>query len=124
MDDHRGFIRKRLVSFVYAGRGVVTFFRTEVHAWFHLLATVVVIAAGLYFSVSATDWALLSLAIGLVWTAEAMNTAIEFTVDLVSPEQHELAGNAKDVAAGAVLLASFASVCIAVCVFLKHFTAA
>lgn len=118
-----GFLRKRLKSFVFAGRGLLIFFRTEVHAWVHLLATVTVVAVGLYFSVDATEWALLSLAIGLVWTAETVNTAIELTVDLVSPEYHELAGKAKDVAAASVLFAAFAAVAVAVCVFYPHLQA-
>lgn len=92
-----------------AGRGVVTLLKTQVHPWFHLLATIVVVFAGILFSVTALQWCVLILSIGLVWSAEAMNTAVEFVVDLVSPEHHELAGKAKDVAAAAVLLASIAA---------------
>ena len=117
--DKRGLMARRLASFVYAGRGVLILFRTQFHAWVHLLATIVVVVAGMSFGVSRTQWALLFLSMGLVWTAEAINTAIEFLVDLVSPEQQELAGKAKDVAAGAVLLASIAAAGVAIAVFLS-----
>ena len=63
------------------------------------------------------EWGLLVLAIGLVWTAEALNSAVEFAVDLASPDYHELAGKAKDVAAGAVLLAALTAIAVAACVF-------
>ena len=56
-------------------------------------------------------------AIGLVWTAEGVNTAIEAVVDLVSPDSHPLAGRAKDVAAGAVLCAAIAALVIGVLIF-------
>jgi diacylglycerol kinase (ATP) len=55
--------------------------------------------------------------IGLVWTAEGVNTAIEAVVDLASPDMHPLAGKAKDVAAGAVLLAALAAVVVGLLVF-------
>jgi diacylglycerol kinase (ATP) len=117
--DKREFIARRLASFKYAGRGVLVLLRTQFHARVHLLATVLVIIAGVNCRLNRMQWALISLSIGLVWTAEAINTAIEFLVDLVSPEHQELAGKAKDVAAGAVLLASMAAVGVAVAVFLN-----
>ena len=121
MDTKNGFLHRRLASFGYAFRGVRVLFRTQVHAWVHLVATVVVVTAGVICSVTTIEWALLALTIGLVWTAEALNTAIEFVVDLASPEYHELAGRAKDVAAAAVLLAAVTSACIAVAVFGPRF---
>ena len=63
------------------------------------------------------EWIAVILAIGLCMTAEAFNTAIESVVDLASPEQHPLAGRAKDVAAGAVLLAAMTAVVVGVIVF-------
>ena len=120
MDTKKGFIHRRLASFGYAIHGLRILFQTQFHAWVHLAATGVVIVAGLICSVTNTEWALLALATGLVWTAEAINTAIEFVVDLASPEHHELAGRAKDVAAAAVLLAAVTSVCIAAAVFVPR----
>jgi diacylglycerol kinase (ATP) len=98
-------------------RGIGTLLRTQTNARIHLAATVVVIGAGFGLEISRMEWALVVAAIGLVWTAEGLNTAIEAAVDLVSPEQHPLAGRAKDVAAGAVLLAALAAAVIGVLVF-------
>ena len=84
------------------------------------MATVVVVGCGFLFEVSRVDWLALVLAIALVWVAEAINTAIEFLTDLASPEYHPLAGKAKDVAAGAVLLAAIAAIAIAVIVFAPY----
>jgi len=91
--------------------------RTQVNARIHLLATVVVVAAGFWWKLSASEWVAIVAAIGLVWTAEAMNTAIEAVVDLVSPEYHVIAGRAKDIAAGAVLCAAITAVVIGALIF-------
>jgi len=75
------------------------------------------VAAGLIKGLDRLEWALIALAIAAVWTAEAINTAIEAVVDLASPQWHELARRAKDVAAAAVLLAALGAVGVAVAVF-------
>lgn len=120
MSDDHGFMGRRLQSFYFAGRGIVTLFETQFHAWIHLLGTFVVVTAGLYFEVSRLEWALLALATGSVWVAEGLNSAIEFAVDLASPEYHELAKKAKDVAAAAVLMAAFTAIAVAALVFLPR----
>jgi diacylglycerol kinase (ATP) len=84
------------------------------------VATVLTIAVGAYFSIAALEWCALLLALGLVWAAEGMNTALERLTDLASPGFHPLAGQAKDLAAGAVLLASVASFLTGLIVFLSH----
>lgn len=109
-----------MASFGYAFRGIGFLFRTQIHAWFHLVATVVVIAAAAFFSVRPTEWCVLILSTGLVWIAETLNTAIEFVVDLASPEYHELAGKAKDVAAGAVLLSAITAAGVGLIVFIPY----
>jgi len=75
---------------------------------------------GFYFSLSVTSWALLILAAGAVWVAEAFNTAIEYLVDLVHPEWHEKAGRVKDLAAGAVLLISVSAALVGILIFGSH----
>lgn len=115
--SQRGHLRRRADSFGHAFRGVAAALRSEVHLRFHALATVVVIGMGFYFTISRTEWALVALAVGTVWTAELANTAIEALTDLVSPEHHPLAGKAKDVAAGAVLLAALAALVVGVLLF-------
>jgi diacylglycerol kinase (ATP) len=91
--------------------------RTQTNARLHLLATIVVIGAGLGLQISRMEWLAIVAVIGLVWVAEGLNTAIEAAVDLVSPERHPLAGRAKDVAAGAVLLAAVTAVVVGALVF-------
>lgn len=70
--------------------------------------------------ISPAEWALIALAVVCVWVAEAVNTALEFLVDLASPEPHPLAAKSKDVAAAAVLIAAIGSVIIGVLVFGPH----
>jgi diacylglycerol kinase len=101
-----GLWRRRVASFGHAFRGVGSALRSEIHLRFHALATVVVIGLGFYYGISRLEWALVALAVAGVWTAELLNTAIEALTDLASPDFHPLAGKAKDVAAGAVLLAA------------------
>ena len=82
---------------------------SQVHARIHAAATLGVVVLCFLLRPSSSDLAALALSVGLVWSAEAMNTAVEFVVDLASPEYHELAKKAKDVAAAGVLLAAIAS---------------
>ena len=96
----------RLRSFRFALRGIRVLLETQHNAWLHAIATVVVVAAGALARLSISEWCWIVLAIVSVWTAEAMNTAFEFLTDVASPGFHPLAGKAKDVAAGAVLLAA------------------
>lgn len=76
--------------------------------------------AGFLFQVSAADWCWIILAISIVWTAEALNTAFEFLADAASPEFHPLVRDAKDVAAGAVLVTAVAAVVIGAIIFWPH----
>jgi diacylglycerol kinase (ATP) len=113
-------LKKRLQSFVYALRGWQSVIQSEPNARIHLLFSIAVIAMGLGFGVSPSEWRWLVLCIALVLAAEAINTAIESIVDLVSPQQHPLAGKAKDTAAGAVLLLALGAVFIGLSIFLPY----
>ena len=86
--------------------GILWAAKTQRHMLFHLFAAILVLVGALVLRLTLHEFALLALAITLVLFAELVNTAIEATVDLVSPDFHPLAQRAKDVAAGAVLLAS------------------
>jgi diacylglycerol kinase (ATP) len=96
--------KRRLQSFRHGGAGVGFMLRTQQNAWIHLLMTLIVCLAGFWFRISAADWRWLTIAITLVWAAEAMNTAFEYLCDVVSPEFHVSVAKAKDIAAGAVLI--------------------
>ena len=94
--------------------------RSQRNAWIHGLATVIVCITGFLFELTTPEWCWTVLAIVAVWTAEALNTALEFLTDVASPTFHPLAGKAKDVAAGAVLLSAIASVAIGLLVLGPH----
>lgn len=115
-----GMWRRRVASFGHAFRGVWSALRSEVHLRFHAVATAVVLGLGLYYHLERLEWALVALSIASVWTAELLNTAIEALTDLASPDFHPLAGKAKDVAAGAVLLAAAGAVVVGALVFGPH----
>jgi diacylglycerol kinase (ATP) len=107
----------RARSFGFAFRGVVTLLATQHNAWIHAAATVAVVALGVALGVSRLEWALLIFAIALVWTAEGLNTALEWLCNVAAPEYNPLVKNAKDVAAAAVLLAAIGSALIGLLVF-------
>jgi diacylglycerol kinase (ATP) len=86
-------------------------------AWIHAAATLIVLAVAFVLGISGGDWCWIILAISIVWTAEALNTAFEFLADAASPEFHPLVREAKDVAAGAVLITAIAAVIIGLLVF-------
>ena len=114
------YLRERLLSARHAARGIAMLVRDEPNARIHVFATVLVVLTGFWLHISTVEWGLITLAITVVWVAEAINTALEHLVDLVSPERHTLAGKAKDVAAGAVLLAACGSVAIGLLVFVPR----
>lgn len=116
----RPYLSARRRSFGHAFRGLKVLLQTQHNARIHALATVLVLAAGALLRLSPAEWALIVLAIVCVWATEALNTAIEFLVDLASPELHPLAAKAKDVAAGAVLVAAIGSLIVGVLVFGPH----
>ncbi len=113
----RGFWAGRLFSFRAALNGAIHTVRTQPNAWIELAALIVVAAAGLYFQVSALEWGVLGLTVCVVMALEAVNTAVEAVVDLVSPAYHPLAGVAKDAAAGGLVFATIGSLCVAAAIF-------
>jgi diacylglycerol kinase (ATP) len=120
MQQQKFSVRSRAKSFYYAGLGILRFFRSEHNAWIHLVATVVVVIAGIFFRVSWLEAAILALAIGQVWVAEILNTCLEKTMDLISRERNPKIGLIKDLAAGAVLMASFIALITGLCIFVPH----
>jgi len=109
--------RNRWHSFTAALHGVIYTVRTQRNTWIELAAALVVIAAGLWLRVRPLEWAVLALTIATILALEAVNSAIEALVDLVSPDYHELARIAKDCAAGALLLAVLGALGVAAAIF-------
>ena len=93
-------------SFQCAFTGLWYLLHTQRNARIHLVIAILIVPAGIFCQLVVIEWAILMLSIGIVITAEALNTAIETLVDLASPELHPLAAKAKDVAAAAVLLSA------------------
>ena len=91
--------------------------RCQHNAWIHAGVTLIVLVAAFRFRVSAADWCWIILAISIVWTAEALNTAFELLADAASPEFHPLVRDAKNVAAGAVLITALAAAVIGGLIF-------
>lgn len=110
-------MRKFLRSFTYAIAGILHCIKMERNFKVHLFAMVLVLIAGVLTKITVTEWLIIIVYIVGVLALELVNTAIERAVDLVTEETHLLAKQAKDVAAGAVLVFSVGSVITACLIF-------
>lgn len=110
-------VLKMLRSFRYAFAGL-KFLMAENNARFHVFVAVIVLSAGFYLKLSATEWTIIITQIGLVLVVETLNTSIEKLCDFVSPEYHQLIGKVKDLAAAAVLIMSIVAVIVGIVIFL------
>lgn len=95
----------------------------ERHIRVHAVMALLVIAAGLFFNISQTEWLICLVLFVVIIGLEIINTAIEQLVNLVHPERHPLAGKVKDLSAGAVLFASVIAIVCAVLIFGKYILA-
>jgi diacylglycerol kinase (ATP) len=119
--QHQKFsLRDRARSFTYAGKGILRFLRSEHNAWIHLAATMAVMIAAIFFRISCTHMAILALTIGLVWVTEMLNTCLERAMDLISRERHPQIEFIKDLAAGAVLVASLTALITGLFIFIPY----
>ncbi len=107
-------------SFVFAWRGIRSVCATELNFRIHLCITGIIVALGFAFGVSLAQWAALILATGLVLTAEALNTAVEYLADALHPEENQKIALAKDAAAAGVLIAAIAAALVGAIVFLPE----
>ncbi len=103
-----------------AWRGIKIMLGSQYNVWIHFVMLGAVFFAGLYFEITLFEWILILFVSGLVFVTEAINTAIEIDIDLTSPEYHPYARDTKDVAAGAVLIASMVAFIIGVIIFLPR----
>ena len=113
MQKKEPFIINRLKSVVYAFKGMLILIKTESSIKIQVFIAIVVTIAGFYFEISKTEWMAQLAMIGLVISTEAINTAIEYMADFIHPEYHKKIGLIKDIAAGAVFIASVIAVIIA-----------
>ena len=116
-------IRKALRSFRFAGFGIFSLFRHENNARIHLIAALLVVTLSILLHLSALEWCLIVIQIGLVMAAEAFNTAIEKLADVVSPDYHPTIKVVKDLAAAGVLILSVSAVIIGGILFIPKLLA-
>lgn len=111
---------KRAESFTHAGRGIYIFIKSTHNSWLEIFCFILVIIMGIFFQITNIEWVMIFIVSGIVFISEAFNTAIEIDINLTSPTYHPYAKDTKDVAAGAVLLASVLSVVVGVIIFYPY----
>ncbi len=109
-----------LKSFKYAIAGIVKEMISGASFKLMIVVMSAVIAGGLILRITLTEWVILLMCSGGVLTAEMINTSIEAVVDMATDEHNPLAEKAKDIAAGAVLIASIFSVAVGAIIFLPY----
>ena len=115
------FLKNRILGSKYAITGAFKLIKNEPSIQLQTIISIGVTIAGFVFDISATQWMLQCFAIGLVITAEGLNTAIEEIANFIHPEQHIKIGYIKDIAAGAVFFAAIAAVIIGCIIYIPKF---
>lgn len=119
-EKDENFFSGRLKSVVFATKGAFKLLTTEHSIITQCIMALVLILAGFYFQISRIDWMFQVFAIGLILSIEGLNTAVEKIADFVHPDFHEKIGSIKDIAAGAVLFAAFASKIIIILIYYPY----
>lgn len=112
----------RLRCVRWALRGIGLMLATQHNAWLHAVATLAVCLLAAWLRLAPLEWCAVVGAIVAVWTAEALNTALELLADVASPAFHPLVEKAKDVAAGAVLISAMGAAAVAALLLLPKLT--
>lgn len=113
-------LRKRIKSFSYAFAGIKVLLREEHNARIHLVAAAAAVAAGFLFGITPGQWMAVVIVIAMVFSAEAVNSAIERTADFVKAERDDRKRDIKDLAAGAVLICAIGAAVVGIIVFLPY----
>lgn len=121
MPKKESFIKNRLKSVGYAFNGALLLLKTEASIKIQFVIAIVVTVAGFYFEISSSEWIVQLLAIGLVMSIEGINTAIEEIANFIHPERHPKIGLIKDIAAGAVFIASVFASIVGLIIYLPKF---
>jgi len=118
MEHNKFSISKRLKSFVFAFNGLLILFKEEHNSRIHLIATAIVLTAGVLFELNFYEWIAITFSIGFVITVEIINTVIENVADLISPDKNDRIKKIKDLSAAAVLISSITALTIGLIVFI------
>ena len=110
-------IKSLLKSFIYAFNGIITAIKTQRNFRIHIIAAIYVFSFSMFYNFSVIEYVVLIFICALVLSLELINTALEHTVDICSPEYNMLAKIAKDCAAGAVLISAIGAVFIGILFF-------
>ena len=107
-------------SFKYAVEGIKSAYKTEQNLLVHTIVAIIIIAIGIVIQLSLMEFAIVFAMIGLVMTAEMVNTAIEYAIDMAMPSIHPLAKIAKDVSSGAVLFSAIFAVVVGCLIYIPR----
>ena len=120
-EKDNSFFSGRLKSLVYAAKGAYNLITTEHSIMIQFSIAILITIAGFYFKISKVEWLIQILAIGLVLSVEALNTAIEKIADFIHPDYNKSIGFIKDIAAGAVFFAALAALIIGAIIYIPYF---
>ena len=115
-------LRKFFRSFKYAANGIYEVVKSEQNFRFHMLAAVVVLIAAWATGLTKIEWIIIVVSIFGMFMIELVNASIERVVDLVTPELHPLAKQAKDLAAGACLVYAICTVIVGLIIFIPKWS--
>lgn len=105
----------------FALRGAIKLITTEHSIMVQSAIGLLMVAAGIYFNISATEWMFQTFAIGMVLAVEGLNTAVEKIADFIHPDFHEKIGFIKDIAAGSVFFAAVTAIAIGAFIYVPRF---
>lgn len=115
------FFTGRLKSMGFALKGAIKLITTEHSVMVQFSIAVLLVFAGFYFEITATEWMFQTLAIGLVLAIEGLNTAVEKIADFIHPDFHKKIGFIKDIAAGSVFFAAMTAIAIGLIIYVPKF---
>lgn len=123
MKQEKFSIAKRLKSFTYAFNGLRVLLQEEHNSRIHLFVTLCVFVAGVVLHISALEWVAVAFAVGIVFSAEIFNSAIEDLSDVVCPERDERIKKVKDLSAAAVLVSALTALIVGLVIFIPKIVA-
>lgn len=123
MNNEKFSLKKRIKSFSYAFAGLKVLFREEHNSWIHAVAAVLAVAMGFLFRISPMEWIAVVIVIGMVLSAEILNSSLERTADFVKAERDDRKRDIKDLGAAAVLVCAIAAALVGTIIFLPKIVA-
>lgn len=120
MQQEKFSIKKRIKSFSYAFAGLKVLFKEEHNARIHAVATVLVVAAGILFRITSGEWMAVVICIGMVISAEIVNSSLERCADFIKQERDDRKRDIKDLGAAAVLVCAIAAAVVGCIVFIPY----